>query len=277
MNLPLIAAAGLLVGTLLGALGAGGSVVTVPILVYVLGEDVATAATTSLLVVGFTAASGAVSHARAGTVRLPTALALSAVASLGSVAGSVLRARVDGRSFLLGFAGLLAVAAAAIWRPPRQSEGGARECVLRPDGPSCAKLGASGLVVGFLTGFFGVGGGFVIVAVLLAVLLFPAREAIGTSLVVVALASAMGLVASLRQAAIDWPVAIPFAVAGAVGASFGRRLTRRVDDRVLRRAFAVILVGLALFLAARNLPRKDVRVTARAESAAATAEVGKRR
>jgi len=82
------AGSGVVVGGLLGALGAGGSTVTVPILVYLLGEDVATAATTSLLIVGLTAATGAVSHWRAGTVRIATALALSAVASGGSVAGA---------------------------------------------------------------------------------------------------------------------------------------------------------------------------------------------
>ncbi len=162
---------------------------TIPILVYLLGEDVGTAATTSLLVVGLTAATGAVAHWRAGTVRVATALALSAVASGGSVAGSFLRARVGGREFLLAFAGVLVIAAVLIWRPPGARVAAARECVLRPDLRSCAKLGAAGVVVGFLTGFFGVGGGFAIVAVLLVVLSFPTREAIGTSLVVVALAS----------------------------------------------------------------------------------------
>lgn len=252
-ELIVIAASGLLVGALLGALGAGGSVVTVPILVYLLGEDVGTAATTSLLIVGATAATGALSHWRAGTVRLATALALSAVASGGSVAGSLLRTRVGGRAFLLWFAALLVPAAALIWRQPRRAAGAARECVLRPDVRSCAKLGLAGLAVGFLTGFFGVGGGFAIVAVLLVVLAFPARDAIGTSLVVVALASAMALAASLARARIDWPVAVPFAVAGAVGASLGRRFGSRLEERVLRRAFAVGLLGLSAFLAFRNL------------------------
>jgi uncharacterized membrane protein YfcA len=253
-NLLVIAASGLLVGGLLGALGAGGSVVTVPILVYLLGENVGTAATTSLLIVGVTAASGAVAHWRAGTVRLATALALSGVASGGSVAGSMLRARIGGPGFLLAFAGLLVVAAALVWRPPAVAHGAARECVLRPDVRSCAKLGGAGLVIGFLTGFFGVGGGFAVVAVLLVVLSFPAREAIGTSLVVVALASAMALFASLGQGAIEWAVAIPFALAGVAGASLGKRAGARLDERLLRRAFAVGLIALSVFLAVRNFP-----------------------
>ncbi len=253
------AASGLLAGGLLGALGAGGSVVTVPILVYVLGEDVGTAAVTSLLVVGVTAASGALSHWRAGTVRLATALALSAVASVGSVAGSVLRARVGGREFLLAFAALLVAAAALVWSRPGVRGGAARECVLRPEARPCAQLAGAGLAIGLLTGFFGVGGGFAVVAVLLVVLSFPAREAIGTSLVVVALASAMALVASLGQASVDWTVAIPFALAGVVGASLGRRAGSALDERMLRRAFALGLLALAAFLVTRDPPRARVQ------------------
>ena len=253
-HLSVLVASGLVVGALLGALGAGGSVVTVPILVYVVGEDVPTAATTSLLVVGISAAAGAVAHARAGTVRLATALALSAVASAGAVAGSTLRAGVGSRAFLLAFAGVLALAAAVVWRSPAAGRrGAARECVRDPELRACAKLAAAGLGVGFLTGFFGVGGGFAIVAVLLVVLAFPAHEAIGTSLVVVALASAMGLAASVRHAGVDWAAAVPFAIAGAAGAGLGRRAAARVDERVLRRGFAVGLVALAAFLVAQNV------------------------
>jgi uncharacterized membrane protein YfcA len=253
-HLVLIAGAGLIVGGLLGAVGAGGSVLTVPILVYVLAEDVGTAATTSLLVVGIAAASGAVSHWRAGTVRLATALGLSAVASAGSIVGSLLRERLGGRGFLLAFAGLLLMAAALVWRPPGGAHGEPRECVLHPDARSCAKLGAAGVAVGFLTGLFGVGGGFVIVAVLLLVLSFPPRQAVGTSLVVVALASAMALATSVRSARVDWGVAVPFALAAVGGASAGRRVALRLDEARLRRAFALVLVGLAAFLVARNLP-----------------------
>ncbi|ABS24977.1 sulfite exporter TauE/SafE family protein [Anaeromyxobacter sp. Fw109-5] len=254
MHLLVLTASGLLVGGLLGALGAGGSVLTVPILVYVLGEDVSTAATTSLLVVGLAAASGAASHWRAGTVRLPTALALSGVASAGSIAGSLLRERLGGRGFLIAFAGLLLLAAALVWRPADRARGEPRECVLRPDVRSCAKLGAAGMGVGFLTGLFGVGGGFVIVTVLLLVLSFPPRQAVGTSLVVVALASAMALAASARGAPADWEVAIPFALAGVAGSGAGRRLAARLDEALLRRAFALVLVILSAFLFARNLP-----------------------
>jgi uncharacterized membrane protein YfcA len=247
------AAFGVLVGLLLGALGAGGSVVTVPILVYALGEDVQTAAATSLLIVATTAGVGAAAHFRAGTVRLPTALALSAVAAVGSVAGSLLRPLVSGRAFLLAFAALLALVAALLWRAPRASGGALRECVLHPGLRDCGRLGVAGLAVGLLTGFFGVGGGFVIVPALVLVLAFPAGEAVGTSLVVVSLASLLALVPSLRHGSIAWAAALPFAAGGALGALAGSRVARSLPERTVRRAFAAALVGLAAFVLVQNL------------------------
>ena len=107
-------------------------------------------------------------------------------------------------------------------------------------------------MLGFVTGFFGIGGGFLIVPVLLVVLAFPMRDAVGTSLVVIAAASAMALAASVGRSAIDWSVALPFAAAGVVGSSMGRRMAARLNDVLLRRAFAAALAALALFLVVRN-------------------------
>lgn len=261
MSLVYVIAFGLLVGALLGALGAGGSVVTVPILVYAFEEDVQTAAVTSLLIVAATAAVGAASHLRAGTVRLPTALALSAVAAVSSLAGSSLRAAVSGRAFLLAFAALLAVVAALLWRAPRATAGTARECVRRPGLRDCGRLGLAGLAVGFLTGFFGVGGGFVIVPALVLVLAFPARDAVGTSLVIVSLASLLALIPSLRHGSIAWATALPFAAGGAVGAFLGSQVSRRLPEVVVRRAFAFALLALAAFVLSRNVRPSASRVT----------------
>jgi hypothetical protein len=130
----------------------------------VLGEGVGTAAVTSLLIVAVTAASGAIAHGRAGTVTFRTALALSAGSAAGSWPGSLLRAEIGGRTYLLAFALLLALASILVWRRPTAARGrGARECVIEPDLRSCAKLGAAGLTLGFLTGsgsflFLGAGG-----------------------------------------------------------------------------------------------------------------------
>ncbi len=264
MSILVIVAFGLLVGFLLGALGAGGSVVTVPILVYALEEDVQTAAVTSLLIVAATAAVGAASHFRAGTVRLPTALALSAVAAASSLAGSTLRALVSGRAFLLAFAALLAVVAVLLWRAPRGGTGAARECVLRPGFRDCGRLATAGLAVGFLTGFFGVGGGFVIVPTLVLVLAFRAREAVGTSLVVVSLASLLALVPSLRHGSVEWATALPFAAGGALGAFLGSRASRRLPETVVRRAFALALLALATFVLARNVRSSPLQVSSAA-------------
>jgi uncharacterized protein len=264
MSIVVIIAFGLLVGFLLGALGAGGSVVAVPILVYALEEDVQTAAVTSLLIVAATAAVGAASHFRAGTVRLRTALALSAVAAASSLAGSALRALVSGRAFLLAFAGLLALVAALLWRAPRGTSGAARECVLHPGLRDCGRLGMAGIAVGFLTGFFGVGGGFVIVPTLVLVLAFPARDAVGTSLVVVSLASLLALVPALGHGSIEWTTALPFAGGGALGALLGSRVSRKLPELVVRRAFALALLALATFVLSRNIPSSPAQASSTA-------------
>jgi uncharacterized protein len=243
--------AGLAVGALLGALGAGGSVVTIPILVHVLGEDVATAATTSLLVVGITATAGALAHARAGSVRAGSALAVGAAAAAGAVAGTFVRSLLPARVFLVLFAGLLIAAAVLLTRPPLRRSGAAVAC--RLDLRACLRLGGTGLGVGLLTGLFGVGGGFLVVPALTLVLRYPAGEAVGTSLVVVAIASAASLATSFAAAPPDWRVAIPFALAGIVGAGAGRRLSAQLPEAAIRRTFAAGLVLLAAFLVVRNL------------------------
>ncbi len=263
---------GLLVGLLLGALGAGGSVVTVPILVYALHEGVQTATATSLLIVATTAAAGAASHFRAGTVRLRTAVALSAVAALGSAAGAALRGMTSARGFLLAFAALLVVVAALLWRGPRPSAGPMRECVLRPGFRDCSRLGIAGVAVGLLTGFFGVGGGFVIMPALVLILCFPARDAIGTSLVVVSLASLLALVPSLQHGSVEWATALPFAAGGVGGALLGARISRVLPEALTRRAFALALTILAVFIASRNVSRSshapEVRTSLPSASAA---------
>ncbi len=248
----IVVVSGLVVGALLGALGAGGSVLTVPILVYGLGKDVANAAVTSLLIVGVTAAAGAVSHARAGSIELRTAVALSIVSAGGSFPGTVLRARIDPAAFMVAFAGLMVAAAVLLWRwrVPKGRDVVA-ECGADDARPGYARLAAAGLGIGFLTGFFGVGGGFLVFPVLVLVVGVSTRAAVGTSLVVVSAASALAHGFSSRAAGIDWDIAAPFAAAGVLGSHLGRRAGARLPETALRRAFAVVLVVLAGFVVAK--------------------------
>jgi uncharacterized membrane protein YfcA len=234
---------GLAIGLLLGLLGGGGAILAVPVLVYVLGQSVSEATTTSLLVVGATALVGAFDHAGRGRVRFRLAFAIGAGAVVGALVGTVLNRLASPHAILYLFSFVLLVAAYATVR--RRDE--PRERAPRADNLWLWALPA-GLGIGVLTGFFGVGGGFLVVPVLVAVFALPMQDAVGTSLLVIVIASAAGLAAHLSTGSIDWPVAVTFAGAGIVGALAGSRLSARVPERRLREAFALLVVAVAAFL-----------------------------
>jgi hypothetical protein len=237
---------GLAIGILLGLLGGGGSILAVPVLVYALGEPVKQATTESLLVVGITALAGALAAARARRVSWRVGFGFAAAGAAGSVLGTWLNRAVDSRAILLAFAALLVAAAAAMAgpRPVRNQR--------EPSALSWRILGA-GLATGVLTGFFGVGGGFVIVPALMLVAGLPLGLAVGTSLLVIGLTSAAALGAHLASGGIDVVLAVAFAAAASAGAVAGTHLHGRVPDSVLRRAFAVLLVAIASALVVESL------------------------
>jgi uncharacterized protein len=235
---------GLAIGLLLGSVGAGGSLLAVPVLVYVLGEPVKTATTESLLVVGVAALVGAAGYVRSRRVQVETALAFGAAGAAGSIGGTALNRLVGGRALLLAFALLLLTAAAAMARPrPAPGSGATR---------SLARIAPVGLGTGLLTGFFGVGGGFVIVPALVLLLGLPISRAVGTSLLVIALTSAAALAAHLASGSIDWTIASALTGAAIAGALAGRRLGSTLRAERLGQAFAVLLVAVALLLVAEN-------------------------
>ena len=239
-------AIGLAVGLSLGLVGGGGSVLAVPLLVYVLDEDVKQATTTSLLVVGVIALVGAADHARAGRVRARIALALAGAA--GSIAGTAANRVADDDAILLVFALVLLAAAGAMIRG---RPGG------RPEGARgrtpWAAVAAAGLAIGALTGFLGVGGGFLVVPLLVLLFGLAMPEAIGTSLLVIALVSSAGFAAHLATGEVDWPVAGALAAGGTAGALAGSRLGERLGGRRLELAFAGLLVVVAAFLLGESL------------------------
>jgi len=240
---------GSLIGLLLGLVGGGGSILTVPILVYVLDQGVHEATATSLVIVGATALFGVVPHARAGRVAPRTALLFGGAGIAGAFAGTALNRLVSGPVILLLFGVLMLVVAArmGLGRQP-SGEGGGEAIVHGVRWPVLV----AGLVVGVLTGFFGVGGGFLIVPALVLVLGFPMRLAVGTSLVIIAINSAAGVVAHLSTGGIDLPVALLFVAGGVVGATLGGRLTGRVDEARLARGFAALVALVGIYLVVRN-------------------------
>jgi uncharacterized membrane protein YfcA len=220
----------------------------VPALVYLLGEDVGSAVTTSLLVVGATALAGARVHAREGRVRPRVALAFGVAGAAGAVAGTALNRLAGGETILVLFGVVLLATAAAMWR-------GRRPRVATPASSPRrrAAVPLTGLGVGVLTGFFGVGGGFLIVPALTLVLGLRMPVAVGTSLLVISLVSAAALLAHLASGSVDWSVAVAFTAGGVAGAVAGARLAGRVHGRRLELAFAGLAAAVGAFLLAKNL------------------------
>lgn len=257
---------GLLIGLSLGALGGGGSILTVPALVYLLGQDTRVATTGSLLIVGVTALAGMAAHQRAGRVRVAAGLVFGVLGIAGSYAGSRLSATVAPAALLAAFSVLMLVVAAAMFARSRRRVSGAP---VLDEGPiitwrpsfACAcpralKVLVTASAVGLLTGFFGVGGGFVVVPALVLVLGFSMPVAVGTSLLVISFNSATALVSRIGHGAVlDWALIGAFTAAAIAGSLLGGRLATRVDHRVLSRAFTLLLIVVALYTAARSVPQ----------------------
>ena len=247
---------GLGVGATLGALGGGGAILTVPALVYLLGQDPRVATTGSLVIVGASALVGMVPHRRAGNVRLGAGLAFGGIGIVGSFAGSVLSRQVDPAVLMVSFAALMLAVAAVMVRRLRRTRGVAE--VEQPDdtGVRVPLLLATATGVGLLTGFFGVGGGFAVVPALTLVLGFRMRVAVGTSLLVIALNSATALAsrAILGLEGLDWPLIGTFAVCAILGSLAGGRVAARANPRHLTIAFVVMLLVIAALMLGQNVP-----------------------
>ncbi len=328
--LALTAAIGVVIGLSLGALGGGGSILTVPALVYVLGQDPHAATTGSLIIVGLTSLAGTLAHARAGRVRVGSGVTFGLVGVVGSYVGTRASAAVDPQVLLAGFAVLMLVAAGAMLARrrtaagtqatgtqatgtqatgtqatgtqatgsgseplgrgagggsapvgrgsagaiPATSAGGGALAVLttlerpvitlaggrvslRCPGPRQAgKVLGAATLVGLLTGFFGVGGGFVVVPALVLALGFSMPTAVGTSLLVISINSAVALLARLGSSSahgLDWTVLGVFTGAAVVGSVLGNRVASRVRAQRLSLAFVGLLVLVALYTGARSL------------------------
>ncbi|MFI5286971.1 MAG: sulfite exporter TauE/SafE family protein [Candidatus Dormibacteria bacterium] len=248
---------GLLIGVSLGALGGGGSILTVPALVYVIGENPRNATSASLVIVGVTAFTGTIAYARSRRVRWGPGLVFGVVGVGGSLLGSELNRLVNPNALLLAFAGLMVLAAGAMLQRSAQATS------VQPSAPRAigdrltAKrlvgAAAAGTVVGFMTGFFGVGGGFVVVPGLVLALGFGMPEAVGTSLLVIALNSMVALAARGGVTALDWHVVIPFTAAAMAGSVVGGGLAARVRASALERSFAGLLVLISVYTATRSI------------------------
>lgn len=242
---------GVAIGLAVGMLGGGGSVLAVPVLVYVLSEDVERATTVSLVVVTAAAVAGGLGHALEGRVCWRHASAFTVAALPGLVAGTALGNAVGGAVLIAAFAVVMLVAAGATWRNASTDQPADNEATRGHRCPAL-RLGrdlAAGALVGFLTGLFGVGGGFIIVPTLAVALSFSMRSAIGTSLAIITTTSLLGLGVHLAAGRnLDVDLAAAMAAACVAGAILGARLSRRVPQRSLGRAFAALVVVVAGYL-----------------------------
>lgn len=279
LDLVVAVAAGALIGVSLGALGGGGSVLAVPVLVFALGQTPAQATTGSLVVVGVASLAGAVSAHRAGTVLLGRGVAFGLVAIGGAAVGAKASALVSDAVLLAAFAtlmlvvgGLMAVRQVRAQRPGGEGtddEHGTRH-VRRPalddpiitfsptfacQCPRAVKVLITATAVGLLTGFLGVGGGFLVVPALLLALALPVQYAAGTSLVVISLTSAAALAVRAGIGTTpEWSLVLVLTAVSAVGGFLGAKLASRIDPNRLTTAFTVLVVTVAFYTAARALP-----------------------
>ncbi|MBA4768126.1 MAG: sulfite exporter TauE/SafE family protein [Porphyrobacter sp.] len=250
LHLTLGGLSGVLVGFTLGLVGGGGSILAVPLMVYLVGvKDPHVAIGTSALAVAANAAIGLAQHARAGDVRWPCGLVYATVGVIGALAGSSLGKSFDGEKLLFLFALLMLVVGALMLRS-RKALGTPDVRLGRDNAP---RLVAYGLGTGAFSGFFGIGGGFLIVPGLIASTDMMMVNAVGTSLVAV---TAFGLATAGNYAAsgmIDWGLAAVFIAGGTAGGLIGTRASHRLSDGgQLKTVFALLIFAVATYMLYRS-------------------------
>jgi uncharacterized membrane protein YfcA len=238
-------AGALMIGLVLGLLGSGGSILTVPVLVYLVGRP-------ERAVVGLIARAGAALNARQGKVSARSVLLFAPPGMAGTALGATLGGLVSGLVQLAVFAVVMLAAAGLMVRGRPQERTAAAE--RRP----AVLVLLAGLAIGVLTGFVGVGGGFVIVPALVLIVGLPMHTAVGTSLAIIALNSASGFarylgVLATEGLAVRWDLVAILAAVGVVGSLVGNRIGGRVPQARLRKGFAVFLVVMGVYILTRSV------------------------
>lgn len=249
-----VIAASLLIGVSLGVLGGGGSILTVPILIYLAGMETKEAIATSLFVVGVTSAAGVVSHARAGRVRWRTGLLFGLAGMTGAYAGGRLAEFIPGGVLLLAFALMMIATAVAMIRGRRQAPK-----QVHHELPVFHVL-LEGIVVGLVTGLVGAGGGFLVVPALALLGGLPMSVAVGTSLLVISMKSFAGLAGYLASVHIDWGLAALVTATAVVGSLLGGPLAGRIPQDALRKSFGWFVAVMGVFVLGQQIS-SDLRQT----------------
>lgn len=235
-----------LIGLSLSLLGGGGSIITVPVLVYAAGQTPQDAVPMSLAIVGAVSLLGTAQKARAGLVHWQAVTAFGAAGGLGAVLGAQGTGLVPPSVLLVIFALLMLAVAASMWRRPHRPTSQGAECKL-------GRCLAAGFGVGVLTGFLGVGGGFLLVPALAYFALLSTPMAIGTSLAVIALNSIGGIVGHWQSAGKNWQLIALFLLAAIAGMFAGLPLAQRISAGALNRSFAVFVALVGLFVIGQTI------------------------
>ena len=249
LNIPLDVLLGFGIGFSLGLLGGGGWILTVPALVYLVGQPPQAAVTTSLAIVGANSLLGAALHRSDGSLNWRIALLFGGTGMFASYLAANLARNLPPALVMVLFAALMLLVSIMMWayQPPIQANQYAhRRFWVIP---------ASGAGVGAITGLLGVGGGFLIVPALVMLVGMPMYEALGTSLLIIAANSLTGFLGHLSAGGADLPLTLVFVAAGLAGIYSGTHLAQRIPVAALRRTFAGFVFLLAIFLIWDNLPK----------------------
>ena len=247
--IPLELALGLGIGLALGLLGGGGSLLTVPALVYLVGQTPQVAVTTSLAIVGANSMVGAMFHSSHQKLDWKAALVFGSAGMLISYLSAKISRQIPPELLLVIFALLMIGIGLMLLFRRVQEEGAAY--LAKP----LWLVFLSGAGVGLLTGILGVGGGFLVLPALVMLVGLPVQIAVGTSLIIIAMNSIAGFLGHLTNSSLDWMITLVFTSTGLVGTFIGMRLSRLLCSSRLQRVFAVFVIVLAIFLLVDNFPK----------------------
>lgn len=248
-----ILVAAVAIGVSLGLLGGGGSILTVPLLSYVAGLDAKEAIAASLFVVGTTSAVSVIAHARQGNVRWRTGLIFGAAGMAGAFGGGLLGGIIPGTILMIAFALMMLATAGAMLRGRRKQAAAGEPSAHSRELP-VVRIVVDGLIVGFVTGLVGAGGGFLVVPALALLAGLPMAAAVGTSLLVIALKSFAGLAGYLTSVSLDWGLVLGVTAAAIIGSVIGATLSSKVPEAALRKGFGVFVLVMGVIVLWQELP-----------------------
>jgi uncharacterized membrane protein YfcA len=233
------------IGFSLGLIGGGGSIITVPVLVYVLGVEAHQAIGMSLAIVGVASLIGSILHYKKGSVNLTTGMLFGIIGMVGAYLGSSLTYFFLPKTLLFIFATLMIVISLAMLLKNNDKMESKKET-------SIGKAIIIGLIVGLLTGFLGVGGGFLIVPALVLFSGLEMKDAIGTSLLVISINCVAGLMGHLHHSKFNIPLTLLITTIAAIGTLLGTRLSYKVSPSALKKGFAIFVLVVGVFLIIKN-------------------------